>query len=504
MTGKQVSKIAILLDRFHITGKELADHLHVDYSLVSKWRSQTRLLTARSAHLNKIIEYFKELDSNTKSDTLKKILSEAYPNAKFETSSEMNFFLKKWLTEINEGEDTHSILNNIMLTANVRKESFYVFEGDEGRWTATIKFLDIALLSPEKTEKIIFSQENYNWFNNNPESQNVWREKNLEFLRRGGKTNVIHTMDRLYKSIAASLLLWLPLHMNPNTVTYYYPQYLDNPMKITLNILKDHVVLFGISFDNSAKISYTFLSTDPVILSQCWRIAQTLWAESLPLFEKYLPRHNEKLAYIMSRMGEKAENNYYVSLPTSFSLLSQELLRKILLDNNISEERVKNYLAEQSRMKQHFYTNSSRYFYRILCDIIKLEHSLSQDHVYLDELSILTGQPIMVSRDIFCQCLEEIICIMESVPNLEIALIDGPPYSGIDDIYIWIKENTIAVLSTLLSDLPSNFSLVTQELTTVNSSFYNFNDVWNSIPQIRHDKNWVKQRLFHTMARFSF
>ena len=102
MANKKLSRLGYLMDRFNITGRELASALHVDFTLVSKWRNLTRTLAPRSIHLKKIVEYFVALDSKTQYSTLLELLTETYPNAQLKSVTEISMFLSKWLSDIEE------------------------------------------------------------------------------------------------------------------------------------------------------------------------------------------------------------------------------------------------------------------------------------------------------------------------------------------------------------------------------------------------------------------
>jgi transcriptional regulator with XRE-family HTH domain len=57
------SRFEILLNAFRISGKELAELLHIDSSLVSKWKNNKRSMKSNSPHLNSIVQHFIALDS---------------------------------------------------------------------------------------------------------------------------------------------------------------------------------------------------------------------------------------------------------------------------------------------------------------------------------------------------------------------------------------------------------------------------------------------------------
>ena len=91
------SHLGMLMENFGISGKDLAAMLHIDSSLVSKWRSGKRLLRPNSVYTNQIIRYAMELDRAYEYARLRMLMSEDYVNIFKVTASELSMFLKDWL-----------------------------------------------------------------------------------------------------------------------------------------------------------------------------------------------------------------------------------------------------------------------------------------------------------------------------------------------------------------------------------------------------------------------
>jgi transcriptional regulator with XRE-family HTH domain len=496
MEYRHFSRLGSLLDRFGVTGRELANALHVDDTLVSKWRSNSRSFSPRSSHLKTIVNFFITLDSSTKYSTLNKLLSESYPDVEFDSVDTTSIFLKKWLLGDNPSPSNADLPANLINNLNADPGHFFIFKGNAGRREAIMKLLEVALLAPQEHELLLFSQENSDWFFENEPFLKIWREKNLEFLHKGGTIRIAHTVDRLYRTIASSLIRWLPLHMTGNTITYYYPQFLDTPIKITLYIVRDLLLNCSFTAEGLTKICHTYISFNPVAIQEAQFAVETILANSRPLFEKYLPHQADSLRTLTAKASQTEENSYFVGLPPFLSASSPELLRRILVENNCDAETIRTLLDYQIVLQKQLSVNSLIKHYRWFIDFSRLEQTLATDEkIWLNELSLLTGKRIWTSRPVFYQCIQELITTIDQTPHLELALIEGPPFPGLEGIDLWVKENTITVPSTIPADGQTPLALVTQELTTVNSYFYSFDQAWGEIPQIKHDREWIKQRL---------
>lgn len=500
--NNNISRLGFLMDKFNITGRELASALHVDYTLVSKWRNRTRILTPHSTYLKKMVEYFISLDSNIHHKTIKTILTETYPDAQLDTDTEIKLFLGKWLTSDEESDESNSIPFELMNNKHVIKGQYFIFKDNEGRREAILKFLDMALSFDEEQDLILFSQENANWFYEDSEFVDRWREYNLEFINRNYKMRVIHTVDRLYKSIASSLIRWLPLHMTGKTDSFYFPQFMDTPIKTTIYLLKNKAVILGVTVEGLSKEIFTYLCVDPTTVLNFQFIAQSLLERSLPLFDKYYQKQAAKLMALMAKSNLSEENNYYITTPPFLNVLSKELFRCILLENKVDDETSKACINYHSDLQSQFHNNCAEKYYRCIYDISRYKNMLTAGKIYMNELSMLTGQNIIISKDILGKCIEEMATALTDIPNFEIAIIEGPPAQGLENLDIWAKENTITLSSTTDSTTNAPFSLITNELTAVNSCYHQFNQIWNSIPQVQRDKNWVKQKLFQSLTLY--
>jgi transcriptional regulator with XRE-family HTH domain len=501
--GRHFTRLGRLLDRFGVTGKELANSLHVDYTLVSKWRSKSRSFSPRSSHLQTIVDFFVTLDSNGQYSTLKEILSEYYPDVKFDSVDTITVILKKWLLGDAPYQKNADLPVDLIDNVNADdKGHFFIFKGHAGRREAIMKLLEVALLAPEKHELMLFSQENSDWFYENEQFLQIWREKNLEYLNKGGTIRIVHTVDRLYRAIASSLIRWLPLHMTGNTITYYYPQFIDTPIKITLYIVKDLLLNCSFTSEGLTRNCYTYISFNQTAIREAQFAAETIFANSCRLFEKYLPHQADSLRALAAKAVQTDENSYIIGLPPFLSLSSPELICRILAENNCDDATIRTLLDFQAVLQKQLAGNSPIRHYRWCIDFYRLEQILASDEeIGLCELSILTGNRIQASRPVFYQCIQELLIKLDQIPHIELALTDGPFFPGLEGIDLWIKENTITLPSMMSAGGRTPIALATQELTVVNSYFYSIDQAWSQIPKIKREREWIGQRLRHLVSK---
>ncbi|POP34254.1 hypothetical protein C3B58_03765, partial [Lactonifactor longoviformis] len=76
MPNTALSHLNQLLKEFHLAGKQLAEYLNVDYSLVSKWRSEKRRLNPEYTH--KIAKLFVALDAKYEYKRIENLLNRKF------------------------------------------------------------------------------------------------------------------------------------------------------------------------------------------------------------------------------------------------------------------------------------------------------------------------------------------------------------------------------------------------------------------------------------------
>ncbi|MCK5764309.1 MAG: hypothetical protein KAH05_09330, partial [Clostridiales bacterium] len=73
MSNRHKSNLAYLMSNLNISGKELSEAIHVDVSLISKWKNKKRKINKKAPYFENMIDYFIKIDGTNQYITLKKI-----------------------------------------------------------------------------------------------------------------------------------------------------------------------------------------------------------------------------------------------------------------------------------------------------------------------------------------------------------------------------------------------------------------------------------------------
>ena len=479
-----------------IMGRDLATALHVDYSLISKWKNNKRPLTLRSMYLHKIADYILSIDTAAKKEFLMTLLKDYDPNLNTAAPKDVHSCLCRWLSESSQSLQNYNKLI-IGHNKNAYQTGFKVFKENKGRRTAVLELLDYVLSMSEGQQLFLISQEDMSWLTEDATFLNLWNQKLTQILEKNHKLKIIHSVDREIVELAAIIRQWLPLHLTGGIESYYIPKYVDSSLKITLFIVQNTLALTGIVIDENIYTRYTALYDDYTTVKMYEKIFDTWLANSHPLIEVHSLEDTDHFLSKVYGMGQRQENSYFYTDMPLFITMSESLLIEVLHENNIEENMIKQCLFYHKQVNQNFHSNIAKITNRHIYNFAKLEHFSQTDRLFYNDLSLITGNNIFVSKEHFRKHLLLLIERLENNDNFEIALLSGDKNPNMIPIILWFKQNSII---TAWSSVTMPYALTASEPTLVNAFYYYYESIWNSIPRINRRKDWVKNELLKLIS----
>ena len=496
MSDRNMSQLGLIMDTFGVTGRELGDLLHVDYSLVSKWRTGKRKITAQ--YLEKIVEYFLTLDSRSNYKRISDILKKYYPHVTLDSLVVMRELLSKWLMDSRKfAANEHSYYQ---LDSDTYSVQFEVYKNNTGRRKAIIRFLDFVMSLPPGQEILLLTQEEVTWLIEDKNFLTFWRNSLKEIIKKGHHITIIHTVDRQLDFLFPFLTEWIPLHITGKTTSRYFPKYVDKMFDRTMFIIKDQAVLASMKANNFSKVSYTFLYTDPFTVQEFQARFEALYSSSADLFKFYTIEEVEDLEKIILEAEQIPGNCYIYSALPALEIMSQPLLYEILVANNFEQKEIRNYMSYHRFLRKMLAGQAEKCFYRQIIDILQLERAIKHNNITLYN----PGKPINIPVKLFIQYLEELIQLIDQYPQYEIALVTEQPIPSLEKISVKIKQNAFVAASTVYGYNGYNVnknSLYSNEMTIINAFYEYMDNIWNEIPRIQRDKKWVGENLANLIFR---
>lgn len=483
------SRLNILMKMFAITGKDLSELIHVDSSLISKWRSGKRSLKPKSIYVDKIVTYFMELDKPQNYVNICKLLANDYENIFSCSEKEIAIFLKSWLTCKEVLAEQDSQFEKLKNMGSAKISMFYKFIGNKGRRQAVRFLLDYAIAHSPGLEILSFTEEDASWFYEDADFLKEWGEKNYRLLQNGSFVKVIHPVDRTYENTATSMLKWLPLHMTGKTRAFYIPRYTDNPIGLTMFLIPNHLTIFNMSSKTYNKGINTLLTNDCTFLESVNGVLQEYFDKSIPIFKRYGFKTN--VDYLNDLIGilEAEKEKFFYSSTFSFLPLSEELVKEILQHNNVSPEKISKYGELSSIIHRLNLRATSRY----IINLEKIREQFNKERVVLDSFSFLLGKEISVSQKLYVKIVREAINNILGSNRLEIGMTNSNTLVELANINILAQENTCVLFFSAALETP--LCLGTTELTVVISIFHRLEKIWEAIPRLYRNKEFVCKQL---------
>ncbi|MEN6351442.1 MAG: hypothetical protein ABFD08_18880 [Syntrophomonas sp.] len=480
------SNLKKIMEIFDVGGKDLADAIHVDHSLVSKWRLKKRSLSLNSVHTKHLADYFLSLDSPVKYVRIKKLLEASYPQAFTDNNKTIQDLLCKWLCS----SDEPNAAQLFVAGKYCRSEVCHVYKGNEGRRQALIDLLEYVLGLPDGCEINMYSHEDMTWMTEDQSFLSRFKEYMLMLLKRNHQISIIHTIDRNPISIMSVLNFWIPIHMTGRLRSYYFPKYVDFTERNFLWMVKGYIAMLGNSCQNDGKNCYSVIYTDSWTLHQYDLLFKSYLQECRPLTSSH---HKQMEVFqLINFMSGKPEPAYLISQQPVLASLPAGLLRKVLVNNTVGEDGCNLCMKIHTKWNHVNTSGNSNITTKWIHDFDSINNALAGQETQYELLSQLAGKEVYLSREEVKFHLKNVIHLLESHNNIELALTS--PLMGLNhpEANFWLKHNTGIFIWPLI---PFRHAVSFSEPTILNA-FYNYcEDLWQSIPRLNRDKKRVIDKL---------
>ena len=490
------SRLKVLMENFSISGKDLSAILHVDSSLVSKWRSGSRTLRPNSSYTSQIIRHVMALDRSNQFAKIRLMLSSEYLNIFKCSESEIAIFLKDWLTSSGEVTvEARDYFDEVKTLKNTSRITAYSLSGVSGRQQALLFFLKYAQHVSPGAELWLYSTESARQVNS---SSSFVEERNMRLMNLLSDENsirIIHTFSGFYEGLASTLLTWMPMHMTGRTIAYFIPRYKDEQLAYTYYLIKGHLALFNWAPIEPQQELNTYLAHEPGLVKKFELVLESHFAESTVLFERYDYGMREAGINDLVSVMEQNTNEFHWCTSMPIHCITEERLRSILQENGISGDELEQDMENLALLKELGRRSQHCFF----VDLDGIRDSLSLENVVFNELSFICGRDISVSADLFRQVLLEANELNAESDNVKFCIASTDLLKKLGRVDIVAKENTRVGFSSIKEE---PCVLATTEITAVTAIYRYLEELWNSTPYICRNKEYVVKRIQKTMDGF--
>ncbi|MDO5434232.1 hypothetical protein [Eubacterium sp.] len=483
---QELSRLNYLMDLFHVKGTDLAKYLHVDTSLISKFKNGKRKLNINSEACGEIASFFVFLDKETEYCTIKKLLAETYQETENLTGETLVILLKRWLSSLDEVNS----LGNSFTDKTVYMAKVKTFQGKSGRRKAAKEFIQSVLLEKTPQEVYVLDwTEHYSWQSEDTEFFTEWKKQYLKAAEAGHRIIFLISLNHSIDYIINTLLYRLPMILTGNAEYLYYPDYSYMLYKPNIVVLKNKMALVEITSDDTTQKDITHMYTDSPTVRHCEELvleAKKHCRQSHTVIPKDKMRKN------FEGFSGQFGNAYIKDSLPFFMNMSKDNFRGILKKNEVSPDNTKACLESFRKYRQIFFKDVKNFDYHLLIDKESLIRGICGDKTKSKALELYTGQPVYLESEDVCRQVEYLIWLLANFPNYQIAFFRRNQENLLDGLDLWIKENG----SLLINKENDDETSVLMNEPSICAAFYTYIEkYWYSIPFVDREKEEVIRQL---------
>lgn len=479
MAERTLSALGYLMDRLGLPTAALAHRLHVDPSLVSKWRSGSRRLTARSAYLEEICSVLLEYDGPELEEALRALAplgrewqGEGRAGILRQVLTERSFFVPKAFTRRTEA----------LCTAEIA-----LYNLGAGRRQAVSDLLDVAEAMEAPGELLYMDCEQSGWLLEDEAYTREWVRRVLRLLDWGFQLRAALHFSAEVGRFAAFFRLCNPLIFHRNAHWYYHQYYDESIYWPSFFILEHAMSVMGMS--TAPGQSSTTVFTDAYSILQHKNVVELAMGSCHPMFTQFAPGQGVNAARAVSRQGRRGETLFAYLPAPAFVTAGEALFDDILASNGVAPAAAGRCREANRLLRAMIDRQLQDPEGGDLVQILRLEEMQRRvrEGFVSTSLSLLSAQQVIVSPRQYAQGLRELIARLERHPErYRLFLATRNDAIRLPDMNCWCRGDSWMV------QMDSEGFRLCQEPTLSGAAYVCLEQGWRRVPPGRKDPGAVR------------
>lgn len=493
MTKQPVTPLAYLMDMLYIQGTQLAKAVHVDRTIISRWKNGRAELNMKSQYFSDIVNAILDINKQQGIKTLERFFS-SINNAEIQGRDELYEYVARWLVskdfekEFKELDNGNSLYN----------ASYKIYKGPSGKREAILYMLKVADSLPGGETIWGYDADShifYSGSHNSSASQKLF----LDAQKKGHRLKTMFYMNRPADQIYNMSEYWLPMFLSPQMEAYYTYD-TEVPFYRYIYLIKGKLALVGTNHNDDAADMYTAVYDDPMTVAQ---------------FDSYLENHMKGFKPLMKQLFHKdlcddfKENeiaeflkkdmNQYVNVASSpFISISRETIENVIFEMQLTaaeERKIMRFYRTCNANSKKFL--SERHFSRVIFSMEYIHSLLPAHKLEIPVFSSLLGRKAEISSTNIAREIKLFIDETKNDPNVEVALLPYGTEPFLPEVNLWVKENAIAYFSQAAD---TTVRVLTDEFLSVNTFYSMMEKYWQQLPHRSKEKGWVYDQITRAVA----
>ena len=408
----KLSPLGVILENLEIATSTLARHLHVDASLVSKWKSGDRKLAKNSVYFAEIVAFLLSHDNNR---ILLSILSENFPNETAKSREDISAMLTSFLLTCHFHNKQNAKLSKPSCTAEVT-----VYDKGIGRRQAVSDLLDIAEDMQTPREILFIDSEQFR------------------------HARVVVNFSSEEDSFSRIFRICGPLFFHKNIKWYRHKFYDDDAHCCSFFILENTISIMGMSMTKDH--SYTAVFPDAFSVMHHKNVVESLISAAEPFFEEFPP---EKIGELIKRVLSisRLGTILYAYLPVP-ALISanEEIISNVLTANGVDAKTIrkcldlcKDFSQLQSKAIEPYMGKYGRVVNIFQLD--RMERCTYKVPFSSCSLSLISGESIIAEQELVAQSFDFLAKSLEENPYYSVALTSEQDFAQLTEMNCWCEKD---------------------------------------------------------------
>lgn len=442
-------KLNALMEAFDISNIKLAQVMHIDASLVSRFRTGMRVPTASSWFPEQFCQWLVKKTKSYLYENIKELLSPLIGDSVPKKANELKKKLLEWMQS--EPETDETIITSSFLDKLNSYEPIYevpanfvesfpiipdsqpdseIFYGIEGLRKAVIQFLTIAATQEEPGTLFLYSDQPMDWMTEDSEFAKLWASLMSMVLYRKNQIYIIHNIHRSLSEMFDAIQKWIPLYMTGLIKPYYFNSKQNGNFCQTKFILSEKCSInssFVYGTQDSAE--YEFCTEKSRVDYHCRQFNELL-SNSHSLVNVFSLRNPDDFRSFTQAPIKKSGHEIHLRYTMPISTMPDETFERILLRSNLSPE--EKAFAEEYRNNNVAELKNSLKKYSIT-DLIAIpdKNDIKSHKIKIDLPKPIIGKTLFYEEAEFSSHMANIKRLLLDNENYHLYILPESPFENV-------------------------------------------------------------------------
>lgn len=475
------TRLELIMNITGITGKQIANDLFIDMSLISRWKNGKRDLNDVD-YATGIAGFFVEFNHSEFIRTIQILVHSK------ESQDSLQEDLAKWLMMPLSKEDDKKLY--------VREDNsidFRTYIGDTGRVKGLEHFLNIALLLEQPCDINIYIGEEMDSLIESNNYRNLFIQKIEELCQRSYRITIIHSIKNTVDKLKTSIISWMPQYLLDEITIYIIGVSHIHMSWHSIYIIDQVYMLAGYLTSEDSEDRYTMLTNDALTIHNTELMFRDILKASHKLKTKLNSDNLAELFTQINNYGQNYDSSLFKSDEMFFSTMSQELLEEVLACNNVNNETKLRVMNFYKQLNNNFKQNVSSFVNKHIYDYSLLVERMKYESINIKHLGLFTNQKIIMTRAQYVRHIKAMVKRIKINDYFKLGLYRPDDDIGpLQEINLWIKEGCFAAI--WLCNWEDELVMINNP-TCVESTLLAYNDMWDKLDTINKEQDHVIKML---------